>query len=113
MTQILDDKAAENARTGSRWRKRSKRFLHDNPLCAWCLKDGRVTASEVSHHAERWNNDRTKLMMGDLVALCRQCHDSRAQYAEKADERGFSRAIDASGFPIDPRHPFNQASDGE
>jgi 5-methylcytosine-specific restriction enzyme A len=113
MTQILDDKAAHNARSGSRWRRRSQRFLQHHPLCEWCKRGGRITASEVSHHVEPWRNDRTALHMGELVALCKQCHDRDAQYAEHADARGFSRAVGADGWPIDPRHPVNQASKGE
>lgn len=106
MSQALDARRAENARTGSRWRRRSRQFLSqpENALCTWCRAEGRTVASEVSHHEERWNRDRTKLFMGKLIPLCAHCHNTRAQQQERI---GYFTDIGPDGLPLDrANHPF-------
>src|SRR6516162_4616396 len=36
-----------------RWRKRARHQLQIEPLCRFCLRDGRVTAAQVADHIEK------------------------------------------------------------
>ena len=63
---------------GHEWRKASRRFLQENPLCVHCRQAGKIRASEVTDHivphkggmAAFW--DRT-----NWQALCKPCHDRK------------------------------------
>lgn len=80
-----------------RWRKISERFRKANPLCAYCLKRGRVVASQVADHATPHKGDPNAFYYGKLVALCKTCHDS----AKKAEEHGMV-GFDPEGNPLTP-----------
>ena len=43
--------------------------------------------------------------MANLQVLCRSCN--RAKHNDR--KRGFSRTLDARGFPLDPQHPAQPA----
>jgi 5-methylcytosine-specific restriction enzyme A len=85
------------------WKRRSRLQLLQEPLCAMCLEEGRVTAAEVAHHVERHGGNSVKFFTGKLASLCKRPHDSAAA---RAEHRGFDTRIDVTGFPTDPRHPF-------
>ncbi|KKB12376.1 hypothetical protein VE25_07440 [Devosia geojensis] len=70
----------------SRWRKRAKAQLAAEPLCAICLKAGRVTAATVADHVEPHRGDPVKFWEGELQSVCDEapwrCHSSVKQREE-------------------------------
>src|SRR5262245_33416704 len=84
------------------WRKRAKHQLRSQPLCAMCLKGGRINASTIADHVEPHKGDQQKCFFGQLQSLCKLHHES----AKKREEaRRYSPQIGADGWPVDPRHP--------
>jgi hypothetical protein len=41
---------------------------------------------------------------GELMSLCKRCHDSRKRYMEI---NGFAPDVGLDGWPSDPLHPAN------
>ena len=63
---------------GSRWHKASRRFLHENPLCAECLKAGRIRAVEVTDHVVPHKGDMELFWdRAKWQALCSRCHNRK------------------------------------
>jgi 5-methylcytosine-specific restriction endonuclease McrA len=87
-----------------RWRRVAKYQLRDHPLCAFCLKRGRVTPASVADHIEPHKGDQDLFWNGALQSLCKLCHDSAKAQQEK---RGYCTDIGMDGWPIDPLHPAN------
>lgn len=88
-----------------RWRRARVRFLEENPLCEMCKP--MLTPSVIVDHRIPHRGDQALFWdESNWQALCKDCHDGPKQGEERL---GYSRQIDpASGFPIDPRHPFNR-----
>ena len=60
------------------WRKASKLFLKQNPLCAICLKKGRLTAATVVDHIIPHRGDKALFWdKSNWQALCKPCHDDK------------------------------------
>ena len=63
---------------GHEWRKASRQFLHENPLCTECQRLGRLRAAAVTDHivphkgdmALFWNRE-------NWQALCWRCHSRK------------------------------------
>ena len=91
--------------TLQRWRRRAKHQLRLEPLCALCLKQGRLTPATIADHDPPHRGDWNAFRLGPLQSLCRACHQGK--WAD--DHHGYSSVIDDDGFPLDPRHPFNAA----
>jgi 5-methylcytosine-specific restriction protein A len=70
----------------ARWRRRSKRQLELEPLCQWCQRRGVITAARVTHHLVPHHGDRQKFWYGELISLCKSCHDSDGQRIERGGE---------------------------
>lgn len=81
----------------NRWKLKSERFRAANPLCAYCMKRGRAVPSEVADHKTPHKGDEESFWNGELIALCKACHDS----AKKLEEFG-KVGFDAQGNPITP-----------
>ena len=91
--------------SSTRWLKLRSMQLKAAPLCAACDRIGRVTAAGVVDHVIPHRGDPALFWDAEnLQSLCKPCHDAGKQKAESA---GFSGACDASGWPVDPRHPAN------
>ena len=89
-----------------RWRRRSKQFLQENPLCRMCQEIGRTTLATVVDHIKPHGGD-PELFWGEVnwQGLCKPCHDG----AKAAlDRTGRLRGCDALGRPLDPNHPWNR-----
>lgn len=63
------------------WQKVRLTFLKEHPLCAECLRHGKVTPAEDVHHrkspfnyAEQSVNWDLALDSNNLEALCKECH---------------------------------------
>jgi hypothetical protein len=93
----------------SGWLTRRARQLAAEPLCRTCASHGRVTAATVADHIIPHRGDATLFFKGALQSLCDEepyrCH---SRVKQREEHLGFSPAVDASGFPIDHRHPANQ-----
>lgn len=97
-----------------RWQQASKAFLAlpENVLCKCfecvALKRRRVTS--VVDHDPPHRGDRAKFWdRSTWRAMAKRCHDSFKQRLEKS---GRIAGANASGVPLDPRHPWNQAREG-
>lgn len=88
------------------WRINRENFLRNNPLCARCLREGRLSIATVVHHLKphkgNWSVfiDRT-----NWESSCKPCHDKIEQSIER---RGFDTGVSDDGWPDDPHHPINK-----
>lgn len=87
-----------------RWRRRAAHQMLIEPLCRTCKGNGRVTAASVADHIVPHRGDVDAFWSNELQSLCKTCHDVAKQREER---RGHSDALDADGWPADPRHPAN------
>lgn len=95
------------------WKKlRQQIILRDLGVCKFCEC---ICVTGQRDHPRLATVDHIKPHEGDealfwdpanLQLLCAVCHSGAKQSAER---RGFSRAVDAEGYAIDPRHPSNIA----
>lgn len=87
--------------TSAEWRRIRWKVLQRDRRCRWpgCQR----IATHVDHviPRRRGGSDDPSNLMG----LCGTCHNSHKQSLEKT---GRVRGCDANGFPIDPRHPWNE-----
>lgn len=84
--------------THSRWRRLRANFLHRNPLCVFCEREGRIELATVVDHIEPHKGDRMKFWRGPFQALCVTCHNSTKQAQEKSGKK--KQAIGLDGWPI-------------
>lgn len=91
------------------WRRRRAEQLAEHPLCAWCMKIGRVTPASVADHIEPHRGDPVKFA-GPLQSLCATCHSAHKQLLETS---GYIRGCDERGYPLDPNHPWNRPPGGK
>lgn len=83
-----------------------RQYLRLHPLCARCMASGRVReATEVDHILPLFKGGADT--HDNRQGLCRECH------AEKTDADLSRRAAgaDLTGWPTDPRHPWNGSSE--
>ena len=63
---------------GHEWRKASRRFLRENPLCVLCRQAGKMRASEVTDHIVPHKGDMAVFWdRTNWQALCRRCHSRK------------------------------------
>ena len=75
------------------WRKASKTFLKDNPLCVHCEREGRLTPSmEVDHIIPHNGNMNLFWDKRNWQALCKKCHSTKT-------------ALEDGGFGNTPKRP--------
>ena len=88
-----------------RWRRARAAFLVRHPLCALCQSQGRTVAATVVDHIVPHRGDRKLFwQQANWQPLCAPCHNG----AKKREEnRGYSNAVGADGWSVDPRHPAN------
>lgn len=61
-----------------RWRRYSRRFLRQFPLCLQCLAAGRTAPSAVTDHREPHRGDLGRFWdPTNHQALCKRCHDQK------------------------------------
>ena len=58
----------------------------------------------VAHHVVPHHGDEALFWKGELISLCKTCHDREAQRIEHGGHR---LDVDSNGWPLDPRHPIN------
>lgn len=54
-----------------------------------CEARGIIREAHVAHHVEAHKGDKNKFYFGEIISLCRACHDGPVQQAEK---NGFVRS---------------------
>lgn len=66
-----------------------------------------MTPANVADHIQAHKGDKDLFFApGNLQSLCKTCHDSAKQRAEKAGKEDIG--CDTSGQPIDATHHWNQ-----
>jgi 5-methylcytosine-specific restriction endonuclease McrA len=92
---------------GRRWRKVRAAHLRNNPLCAYCARQGLTTLATVVDHIKPHRGDPALFWdETNWQSLCQPCHDSIKQAEEKS---GVLRGVDTEGQPVDPSHHWNVA----
>jgi 5-methylcytosine-specific restriction protein A len=62
----------------NRWRKASKAYLKDNPLCVHCKKEDRLTpATEVDHIIPHGGDMKLFWDKSNWQSLCKKCHSKK------------------------------------
>jgi len=60
------------------WRRTSKAFLKEHPLCVHCEKEGRLTpATEVDHIIPHGGNRKLFWDRKNWQSLCKSCHSKK------------------------------------
>ena len=87
MRRDAPDRPSSNERLYNwQWRKESKAFLRENPLCYYCGLQGRTTAATCVDHAEPHRGDPEKFWnRRNWRASCGPCNSAKAA----RDEGGF------------------------
>ena len=84
------------------WQSIRHHRLQADPLCKFCLEQGRATpANTVDHIRRHQGNEALFFDYSNTQALCKRCHDSVKQRFEKS---GVWVGCDADGLPLDPKH---------
>lgn len=93
-----------------RWRKARAQFLRERPLCVEHERRGELVQAEVVDHITPHRGDRRLFWdRANWQPLCKQCHDSHKQRAEKS---GRVIGCDESGLPVDPLHHWRVSGGG-
>lgn len=78
------NKSGDPFYSGKRWRRLRAAKLQNEPLCAKCFKQGKVTAANEVHHVKpRLQHPELSYEWGNLECLCKSCH-SRETGKERA-----------------------------
>lgn len=87
-----------------RWRKASKLFLSNNPLCVFCERMGRLSSANLVDHIIPHENDYNKFWdQSNWQGLCYTCHSG---IKRRIDLHGFTSACGVDGLPFDTKHPW-------
>lgn len=81
-----------------RWKARRLAQLHAEPLCAYCLKAGKVTPANVADHKIPHRGDEDLFWNGELQSLCSPCHNIDKQREERGSRPRVQ--IGDDGWPI-------------
>jgi 5-methylcytosine-specific restriction enzyme A len=93
----------------TRWRKFSILFRRMHPICAECERRGQTFEATLVHHLVEYRPgmSQQEFWIGPFESLCLKHHLETHGWSM----RDFKTDIDESGYPRDPAHPFNVASD--
>lgn len=70
--------------TTTKWRALRKRQLTAEPLCAYCMRRGRVEEAVVCDHITPHRGDPEMFWAGPFQSLCLSCHSGEKQREERA-----------------------------
>ena len=71
----------------ARWRKASKLFLHQHPLCVRCQQAGRYTKATVVDHIVPHRGDQELFWdRSNWQPLCKSCHDRKTMTEDRYQE---------------------------
>lgn len=80
-----------------KWRALRARQLTLEPLCRYCMKQGKVVEATVCDHIVPHKGDIDAFWNGERQSLCKTCHDSVKQ-REEAGRTIVSTGLD--GWPV-------------
>lgn len=83
----------------SRWRRRSKQWKEQHPMCAECDRQGRVTLATDAHHTREYRpgDGELEFWFTPLESLCFACHQIRHGRNPQTQEK---ITIGRDGWPI-------------
>ncbi|MCT3575464.1 HNH endonuclease signature motif containing protein [Levilactobacillus brevis] len=68
----------------SQWRKLSRRFLENNPICVQCYQDGVIRKADVVDHIVELRDDWSRrLDESNLQPLCYRHHNQKTKQARE------------------------------
>lgn len=67
----------------ARWQAIRLQQLSSEPLCRFCMRDGRIEAAAIVDHIEAHRGCEVKFFAGPFQSLCKRCHDSEKQRSER------------------------------
>lgn len=112
-----DDRSAEariyrRLYNTARWHRTRDQQLREHPLCERCKAKGFTVGATICDHADpKTKENEETFFHGPFSSLCKPCHDGPKQSQERTGKAnsqvGYSKAVDASGIPTDPRHPWH------
>jgi len=71
----------------SKWRKASKRFLKEHPLCISCYKEKKLVKATVVDHITPHRGDKTLFWdRNNWQSLCKSCHDKKTMTEDRYNE---------------------------
>lgn len=82
-----------------RWKARRLAQLQAEPLCAYCLREGKVTPAKVADHKTPHRGDEDLFWNGELQSLCKPHHDSDKQREERGGRPRVQ--IGDDGWPVE------------
>lgn len=94
----------------TRWKKLRDAILQETPLCVLCGHLGRVVPATDVDHILPVKNGGEPFDRANLQPLCHSCHSRKTATEDGAfGNYGECKPIgcDVSGWPTDPRHPWN------
>lgn len=72
------------------WKKIRARFLKENPLCVYCMREGRVEPANVVDHIKPHKGDKELFFDYDnYQSLCYSCHNRKTA----KEDGGYGRTI--------------------
>lgn len=74
-TRLIDNSAFYN---GSKWRKFSRIYRQNNPLCIECDAEGIVTPAAVVDHIKPITEGGARLSVLNVQSLCNHHHNSKS-----------------------------------
>lgn len=95
-----------------RWRRLRLAVLRRHPLCAECLRQGRLTPATQVDHVVPIKRGGSPWDPGNLQPLCASCHSRKtnAQDGGCFNPPRDKRVDPATGRPLDPGHWWNEKS---
>jgi len=97
MMKIQNDRSSKMY--SYQWRKVSKEFLKEHPICAFCVKEGRLTPSTEVDHIKQHGGDRRLFWdRKNWQALCKSCHSKKTAKEDGGFGNKLKRTWDLRGI---------------
>ena len=75
--RYIRDEDSKKFYNSTAWRKLSALQLKREPLCAECLKAGRIQHAEIADHIKPIREGGARLDINNIQSLCRGCHNRK------------------------------------
>jgi 5-methylcytosine-specific restriction endonuclease McrA len=117
-THMADHRSPEAARYRrwyglAAWARAREAQRAKQPLCERCQAKGFIVPMDAVNHRTPHKGDWALFIDSENhQSVCAECHDGPIQSQERSGRAngrvGYRSAVDATGLPTDPRHPFNR-----
>ena len=95
-----------------RWQRYRRAKLRQNPLCEYCLNEGRLTVAVAVDHIVPINKGGNPYPpLEHVLSCCASCHNAKTR-AEQLGREPAPRVVkgcDVHGNPLDPNHDWYKA----